>query len=149
MLSAVICLVVRGDRTVYYTARDGICVVFGRSGVFLTRPVLKSVSSYVGCGSILQAPFLHLYLRSTFRDSLLHAPCCNLSRRKVMESLSYTPRAVICLAIRQERSLSYTPAVVIFFVLKRDGSFSFTSSVSSFVGRGIPLTRSVLLSVFS
>ena len=58
MLSSVICLVVRGDGRVYYTARDGIFLVFGRSGVSLTRPVLKSVSSYVGWGVYLTRPLL-------------------------------------------------------------------------------------------
>ena len=58
MLSAVIRLVVRGDGRVYYTARDGICLVFGRSGVSLTHPVLKSLSSYVGWGVYLTFPLL-------------------------------------------------------------------------------------------
>ena len=64
-------------------------------------------------------------------------------------SFFYTGRAVICLVVLQERSLPYTPDVAIFLVLKRVWSFSFTPSVSSFVGRGIPLTCPVLVSVLS
>ena len=60
-------------------------------------------------------------------------------------SLSYTSRAVIGLG-RRER-VSYTPGAVIFLVLKRVGSFSYTLRVSSFVGRGIYLTRAVLVFV--
>ena len=37
----------------YYTSRDGICLVLGRWGVSLTRPVLRSVWLYFGWGVYL------------------------------------------------------------------------------------------------
>ena len=56
MLSAVLCLVVRGEGRVFYTARDGICLVFGRSGVSITQPVMESVSSSVVREFLLHSP---------------------------------------------------------------------------------------------
>ena len=58
MPSAVICLVVRREESLYYPARDGICLVLGLWVVSLTRPVLKSVCSYVGWGVYLTCPVL-------------------------------------------------------------------------------------------
>ena len=58
MPSAVICLVVRREGSLYYTARHGICLILGQWGVSLTRPVLKSVWPYVEWGVYLTRPVL-------------------------------------------------------------------------------------------
>ena len=63
---AAICLVYKRLVRFSYTpsaviglvVRDGICLVLGRWGVSLTRPVLKSVWSYVGRGVYLTSPVL-------------------------------------------------------------------------------------------
>ena len=53
MLEAVSLSIVRLEGSLYYTARDGICLVLGRWGVSLTRPVLRSVWLYFGWGVYL------------------------------------------------------------------------------------------------
>ena len=102
MPSAVICLVLRREGSLYYTARDGLRLVLGRIGVYITRPICVrgregaggsfsdtsclNLSGRTSAGeSILQAPFWLLSLRLTaVTESLLHVPYRNLSRRKVV-----------------------------------------------------------------
>ena len=69
--SAVISLLVRLDRSLYYTARDGYYVFLGRWGVSLTRPVLESISSFGGWGVSLTRPVLESVhrVRSLFYSS--------------------------------------------------------------------------------
>ena len=98
--------------------------------------MLKSVWSYVRWGICLTRPVLaSVRLLGICLDDMW------------LGSFSYTPRALICLVVRQERRLSYTPGNVIFLVLRRVGSFSHMPRVSSFIGRGISLTCSVLVAL--
>ena len=76
---------VRRERSLYYTAPDGIYVFLGRWGVSLTRPVLESISSFGGWGVSLTRPVLK-------------------SVRRV-RSLSYKSSGVICLVVLQVGTL--------------------------------------------
>ena len=130
------------------TARDGICLVLGRWRVSFTRSVLKSVWSYVEWGVYFTRPVLaSLSLFDCWVVSIARPMPESVSSKSGCGVSLYTSRSGICLVVRQERSLSYTPGAVIFLVLKRVGSFSYTPRVSSLVGRGISLTRPVLVSV--
>ena len=84
--SAVICLVVRREGSLYYAAPDGIYVFLGRWGVSLTRPVLESISWFGEGGVSLTRPVLE-------------------SVRRV-RSLSYSSSPGICLVVLQVGTLS-------------------------------------------
>ena len=113
-------LLARWEGSLYYTARDGICLVLGRWGVSLTHPCFSLVVRRVGSLSYTPRTGICLFSR------LLMSLYCTL---------------------RQKQSLSYTLGAVIFLVLKCVGSFSYRPRVSLFVGREISLARPVLVSV--
>ena len=83
---AVICLVVRREKSLCYAAPDGIYVFLGRWGVSLKRPVLESISWFGEWGVSLTRPVLE-------------------SVRRV-RSLSYSSRHGICLVVLQVGTLS-------------------------------------------
>ena len=110
---------------------------FGGWGVSLTRPVLESVRrvrslSYsfligirpvvrqMGTFSCTPRPgiylVVHLFDRFAGGESLLHAPCWNLS---------YTPCLGSCLVVRREESFSYMARSAVCLVVKGAGSFSY------------------------
>ena len=77
-------------------------------GDSLTDPVLDSlvivleiVWSFAGRGVSLTRPVLNLSVRSSGRESLLHAPCSTCLFVRPVGSLSYTPRAQhVCSFVR-------------------------------------------------
>ena len=92
----------------------------------------------------------NLFDRLAGKESLLHAPCWNLSGRK--SGLSYTPRSGICLFVWRVGSLYYMPRAVICLVVRWEGSLYYTARdrICLVLGRwGVSLTRPVLKSVWS
>ena len=98
--SAVICLVVHWEWRLYYTALDGICLVLGRWGVSLTRPVVKPVWSYVGWGVHPTHPVLAAVFSFDCWGVSIARPRPGMCLvEKWLGSFSYTPRAAICLIV--------------------------------------------------
>ena len=121
---AVICLVVRREGSLYYTARDGIFLVLGWRGVSFPHPVLKSRWWYVMWGVSLIRPVL---------DSVSSFGRWGLSfKQPVMESvLSYIGWRV-CLtppvlasdtSFVGRRVLSYMPRAAVSLVFSAGPEF--------------------------
>ena len=109
--------------------------VFAWLGVSLSRPVLKSVSSFGRWGFSPTYPVLESVCRTSSGESILHALSWHLSRRSLGGKVVL--HAECCSLSHREAGrdfLLHTPVL---------------ESVLSFVGRGVTLTRPVLVSVSS
>ena len=124
-------------------------------GVSNIRPVLESVSFWVGREFLLHAPCWNTFGRLAGGESLLHAPCWNLfvglgvSLLFVpywnlavtwVRTLSYTPRVEICLVVRRVGSLSYSLLSGICLVVRWVGSVSYSSRSAIFLSFSLCLS---------
>ena len=121
--SAVICLVVRREGSLYHTAGNGIYLVLGRWGVSLTRPVRESVWSYVWQGVYVARPVLTSVSSFDCWGVFIARPGLESVSSLVGWGISLTRPVLVCL-LSVCMNFSYSSRVGICRFVRRLGSLS-------------------------